>query len=49
MTDLSLRFNGYVVRHRLEIGWSLLALALLGTAIASQGVSLREVMSRIPF
>lgn len=49
MTDLSVRFNGYIVRHRLIVGLTLLGAAVLGTAIASQGVSLREVLSGLPF
>jgi hypothetical protein len=49
MTDLSLRFNGYVVRHRLMVGLTLLAVAIVGTIVSSHGVSFREVLARIPF
>jgi hypothetical protein len=49
MTELSLRFNGYVVRHRVQIGLALLTAAIIGTAIASQGVTLHEVLGKFPF
>jgi hypothetical protein len=49
MTELLFRFNGYLVRHRLLIGLSLLGAALAGTAVASQGLSLRDVLHALPF
>lgn len=47
MTNISLAVNEYVAEHRLPIGLGLLAIALVGTAISAQGLSLREAMAAL--